>query len=135
MAALGQIENITVFGTDYPTPDGTCIRDYIHVLDLARAHAMALDYLRDGGATTAVNLGTGRGFSVREIIEVAQQITGKTIPVSYGPRRAGDPPELVADPAKARTTLGWEAQYKDPRSHIEHAWRWISAPHGGRYAE
>lgn len=135
MAALGQIENITVFGTDYPTPDGTCIRDYIHVLDLARAHALALDYLRDGGETTAVNLGTGRGFSVREIIEVAQSVTGKSIPVSYGPRRAGDPPELVAEPTKARQVLGWEAQHKDPRSHIEHAWRWISAPHGGRYAE
>jgi len=135
MAAKGEIENITVFGTDYPTPDGTCIRDYIHVLDLAKAHALALDYLRNGGETTAVNLGTGRGFSVREIISTAEAVTGKTIPVSYGPRRAGDPPELVALPAKAKKVLGWEAEFKDPKSHIEHAWRWISASHGGRYSK
>jgi len=133
MAATGEIENITVFGTDYPTPDGTCIRDYIHVCDLASAHAKALDYLRAGGATTPVNLGTGRGFSVKEIIETAQAVTGKTIPVSYGPRRAGDPPELICDAAKAKAVLGWVAQHTDPRSHIEAAWKWMTGPLKGRY--
>ncbi|MFZ4768385.1 MAG: UDP-glucose 4-epimerase GalE [Roseimicrobium sp.] len=133
MAATGEIESITVFGTDYPTADGTCIRDYIHVQDLASAHALALDYLRNGGATTAVNLGTGRGFTVKEIITTAEEVTGKTIPVTYGPRRAGDPPELVCNPAKAKEVLGWEAQYKDPRQHIESAWKWMTGPRQGRY--
>jgi UDP-glucose-4-epimerase GalE len=133
MAATGEIESLTVFGADYPTPDGTCIRDYIHVQDLALAHALALEYLRTGGDTTAVNLGTGRGFSVREIISTAEQVTGKTIPITYGPRRAGDPPELVANPAKAKEVLGWEAQFKDPRQHIESAWKWLTGPRKGRY--
>jgi UDP-glucose-4-epimerase GalE len=133
MAATGEIDSITVFGTDYPTPDGTCIRDYIHVSDLASAHALALDYLRKDGVTTAVNLGTGGGFSVRQIIATAEAVTGRTIPVSYGPRRAGDPPELVANPSKAKKVLGWEAKYKDPRSHIESAWKWMTGPQKGRY--
>jgi UDP-glucose-4-epimerase GalE len=134
MAATGEIENITVFGIDYPTQDGTCIRDYIHVLDLARAHALALDHLRGGGEGTAVNLGTGRGFSVNEIIKTAEAVTGKAIPVTYGPRRAGDPSELICNPAKAKHVLGWEAYFKDPRSHIEHAWKWINGPRKGRYS-
>ena len=133
MAITGEIENITVFGTDYPTPDGTCIRDYIHVCDLARAHALALDYLRRGGETVAVNLGTGRGFSVREIIATAEQVTGKTVPVSYGPRRAGDPPELVANPARAKEVLGWVAEHCDPAEHITSAWKWLTGPRLGRY--
>ena len=133
MAITGEIDAITVFGTDYPTPDGTCIRDYIHVSDLAIAHVQALKYLRQGGATVAVNLGTGRGFSVKEIIQTAEAVTGQKVPVSYGPRRAGDPPELVANPAKAKAVLGWEAQHKDPRSHIEGAWAWITGPRRGRY--
>lgn len=133
MAIRGEIEALTVFGTDYPTPDGTCIRDYIHVNDLASAHALALEYLRKGGESTAVNLGTGRGFSVKEIIQTAEEVTGKKVPVQYGPRRAGDPPELVANAAKAKEVLGWEAQYKDPRQHVESAWKWISGPRGGRY--
>lgn len=133
MAATGEIDAITVFGTDYPTADGTCVRDYIHVADLARAHALALDYLRRGGETTAVNLGTGRGFSVKEIVSVAEQVTGRKIPVRYGPRRPGDPPELVADPAKARAVLGWEAEFKDPRQHIDSAWKWLTGPRKGRY--
>lgn len=135
MAATGEIENITVFGTDYPTPDGTCIRDYIHVNDLATAHALALEYLREGGGTEAVNLGTGRGFSVNEIIQTAQAVTGKTIPVSYGPRRPGDPPELICHPTKAKTLLGWEATHKDPREHIQSAWNWMTGPKKGRYAD
>jgi UDP-glucose-4-epimerase GalE len=133
MALTGEIANITVFGTDYPTPDGTCIRDYIHVCDLATAHAKALDYLRAGGTTTPVNLGTGRGFSVKEIIETAEAVTGKKVPISYGPRRAGDPPELICQPAKAKAVLGWEAQYKNPRDHIEAAWKWMTGPRKGRY--
>lgn len=133
MAAKGEIDHIQVFGTDYPTPDGTCIRDYIHVNDLASAHALALDYLRKGGATDAVNLGTGRGFSVNEIIRTAEAVTGRTIPVQYGPRRAGDPPELVANAAKAKAVLGWEAEKKDPREHIESAWKWMNGPRRGRY--
>ncbi|MFO1485319.1 MAG: UDP-glucose 4-epimerase GalE [Verrucomicrobiaceae bacterium] len=133
MAATGEIENITVFGTDYPTPDGTCIRDYIHVCDLASAHALALNYLRQGGDTIAVNLGTGRGFSVKEIIATAEAVTGRTIPVQYGPRRAGDPAELVADPSRAAQVLGWRAFHLDPREHIEAAWRWINGPRRGRY--
>jgi UDP-glucose-4-epimerase GalE len=135
MAVTGEAESITVFGTDYPTPDGTCIRDYIHVLDLARAHALALDHLRDGKASTAVNLGTGNGFSVKEIISATEAVTGKSVPVSYGPRRAGDPAELVANPAKAKEVLGWVAEYKDPRSHIQHAWNWMIGPKKGRYAK
>ena len=135
MAATGEIERITVFGTDYPTPDGTCIRDYIHVQDLAKAHALALDHLRDGGDTTAVNLGTGRGVSVKEIIAIAEAVTGRTIPVSYGPRRAGDPPELVADPSKASVVLGWEAELKEPRQHIESAWKWMTGERKGRYSQ
>lgn len=134
MAATGEIESLTVFGTDYPTPDGTCIRDYIHVQDLAKAHALALDYLRKGGESTAVNLGTGRGFSVKEIIATAEVVTGKTIPVSYGPRRAGDPPELVANPARAKSVLGWEAELKEPRQHIESAWKWMTGARKGRYS-
>lgn len=134
MAITGEIDAITVFGTDYPTPDGTCIRDYIHVNDLASAHALALDYLRKGGETTAVNLGTGRGFSVKEIIQTAEAVTGKTVPLQYGPRRAGDPSELICNPAKAKAVLGWEAQFKDPRSHIESAWKWMTGPRKGRYS-
>ncbi len=133
MAATGEIDAITVFGNDYPTPDGTCIRDYIHVCDLARAHVLALEYLRKGGDSTAVNLGTGRGFSVKEIITTAESVSGKKLAVSYGPRRAGDPPELVCAPARAQSVLGWEAEYKDPRSHIEHAWKWLTGPRKGRY--
>lgn len=134
MAITGEIDAITVFGTDYPTSDGTCIRDYIHVCDLARAHALALEYLREGGSTTAVNLGTGRGFSVKEIISTAESVTGKTVPVQYGERRAGDPAELICNPAKAKEVLGWEAEHKDPRSHIEGAWRWMTGPRKGRYS-
>lgn len=134
MAATGEIERLTVFGTDYPTPDGTCIRDYIHVQDLARAHALALGYLRNGGESTAVNLGTGRGFSVKEIIAAAETVTGKAIPVSYGPRRDGDPPELVANPARAKAVLGWEAEFKEPREHLESAWKWMTGPGKGRYS-
>src|SRR5690606_25965191 len=109
MAVTGEISHIEVFGTDYDTPDGTCIRDYIHVEDLADAHARALDHLSEGGASLSCNLGTGVGVSVREIIQAVESVTGKTVPVKYGPRREGDPAMLVADPALARELLGWEA--------------------------
>lgn len=133
MAVTGEIEKITVFGQDYPTPDGTCIRDYIHVLDLASAHAAALRHLRAGGDSLRCNLGTGRGCSVRDIITLTETITGRTVPLGYGPRRAGDPPSLIADPALARATLGWEAAHPDPRFMIETAWRWLTGTRGGRY--
>lgn len=133
MAVTGERDSFTIFGTDYPTPDGTCIRDYIHVLDLAEAHALALDYLRAGGATTACNLGTGRGASVREIIDTAEQVTGRKVPLKTGTRRPGDPAELVADPSKAREVLGWEARHKDVRFAVETAWAWMTGPNGGRY--
>jgi len=124
MAAAGEIEHVEVFGTDYPTPDGTCLRDYIHVADLARGHVQALDYLQRGGATTAVNLGTGRGFSVREVIAAAEQVTGRRIPVREAPRRPGDPPVLVADPARARALLGFAPRYTELAPMVATAWRW-----------
>jgi UDP-glucose-4-epimerase GalE len=134
MAITGEIEKITVFGQDYPTPDGTCIRDYIHVLDLASAHAAALAHLRSGGGSLRCNLGTGRGCSVREIITLAESVTGRPVPLDYGPRRAGDPPSLIADPTLARTALGWQATHPDPRFMIETAWCWLTGPRGGRYS-
>ncbi len=135
MAVAGTVPPLTVFGTDYPTPDGTCIRDYVHVLDLATAHAKALTHLRAGGASTACNLGTGTGVSVQQIIDMAEEITGKPVPRSYGPRRAGDPPSLVADPTRAREVLNWTAAHTDPRDMISSAWRWLTGPRGGRYGD
>ncbi len=133
MAAKGEIEYLEVFGTDYDTPDGTCIRDYIHVEDLADAHALALDHLAAGGTSVRCNLGTGVGVSVKEIISAVEEITGKTVPVKYGPRRAGDPASLVADPALAKKLLGWVASRKNIREMVGPAWTWASGPLGGRY--
>ncbi len=133
MAITGERDAITVFGTDYPTSDGTCIRDYVHVTDLARAHVRALEYLDAGGATTACNLGTGKGASVKEVIAAAEAVTGKKVPVLIGERREGDPPELVADPSKAKKVLDWEAEYRDVREIIGTAWKWMSGPRKGRY--
>ncbi|MGB7329178.1 MAG: UDP-glucose 4-epimerase GalE [Rubripirellula sp.] len=121
--ALGQRESITVFGDDYPTPDGTCIRDYIHIDDLGAAHLAALERLEPGKGL-CVNLGTGRGTSVREIIDACREVTGHPIPEVMGLRRAGDPPELVADARLAKELLGWEASYTDVKSIIETAWKW-----------
>jgi len=123
-AAMGRRDAIQIFGTDYPTPDGTCIRDYIHVTDLARSHVMGLEYLERGGESDAFNLGTGRGFSVREIIETAKRVTGRPIKTVEGGRREGDPARLVADSAKAQKMLGWTAQYPNPEEVIAHAWKW-----------
>lgn len=129
----GQREKITVFGTDYPTPDGTCIRDYIHVDDLADAHLRSIDYLMKGGDTNWFNLGTGLGLSVKEILDAVETVTGKKVPVEYGDRREGDPPSLIADPSKAKNILGWEAKYKDASAIIETAWKWAIGPRHGKY--
>ncbi|HEY8402656.1 MAG TPA: UDP-glucose 4-epimerase GalE [Cytophagaceae bacterium] len=133
-AAKGERANITVFGTDYDTPDGTCIRDYIHILDLGKAHIKALEYLINGGKSIACNLGTGKGASVKEVITIAEEVTGKKIPVVYGERRPGDPSELVANPALAKQVLGWEAEYKDLKEIIKTAWAWANGPRKGRFA-
>jgi len=128
--ALGQREKITVFGDDYQTPDGTCVRDYVHVNDLADAHLKALEHLRPG-AGLCLNLGTGRGTSVREIIEACRVVTGHPIPEQMGPRREGDPSELVADATKAKEVLGWTPRYTEIQSIVETAWRWHqSHPNG-----
>ncbi|HEX5243594.1 MAG TPA: UDP-glucose 4-epimerase GalE [Tepidisphaeraceae bacterium] len=129
-AILGRRPGITVFGTDYPTPDGTNVRDYIHVDDLADAHIAAMEKLQPGKPIFC-NLGTGRGVSVKEIIQTAEAVTGKKAPVTYGPRRAGDAIALYADPSRARSLLGWEAKLKDPKVIIQSAWNWFKDhPHG-----
>ncbi len=121
---LGQRERITIFGTDYPTPDGTCIRDYIHVCDLADAHVAAMEHLARGGDSVVCNLGTGHGYSVREIIETARKVTGHPIPAEETPRRPGDPPRLVAGVERARTLFGWEPTRSDLATIIQTAWDW-----------
>jgi UDP-glucose 4-epimerase len=126
-AALGQLPYVSVFGNDYDTPDGTAIRDYIHVSDLASAHIAALKYLRANGESIAINLGTGRGYSVLEVIDCAQQVTGKQIPVKHEPRRSGDPSRLVADDRKAREVLGWEPAQNDLTKILTGAWEWYLA--------
>ena len=123
-AAAGRLPQVTVFGTDYATPDGTCIRDYVHVTDLCEAHWLALRRLREGGDSVAYNLGNGNGFSVREVIETARAVTGRDIPVVYGERRPGDPARLVADSRRARAELAWGPRYADLATIIAHAWRW-----------
>lgn len=123
-AAQGLIQHVTVFGQDYPTPDGTCVRDYIHVTDLAEAHALSLDYLRAGGASTAINLGNGQGYSVLEVIEAARRVTGKEIKVEIEGRRPGDPSHLVADAARAHNVLGWQPRHPDINAIIGSAWEW-----------
>lgn len=121
--AAGREREVTIFGTDFPTPDGTAIRDYVHVLDLAEAHARALDHLASGGASLAVNIGTGRGSSVREVIAAASSVVGHAIPVVEAGRRAGDPPAVWADTSRATSVLGWTAS-RDLRQMLESAWRW-----------
>jgi UDP-glucose 4-epimerase len=128
--ALGQRERITIYGDDYPTPDGTCVRDYIHIDDLGDAHLKALELLEPGKGL-CVNLGTGQGTSVREIVEACREVTGHPIPEIIGQRRAGDPPELVADASLAKTLLGWEPRYRDVHAIVQTAWRWHqSHPNG-----
>ena len=121
--ALGQRESVSIFGDDYPTPDGTCIRDYIHVEDLATAHLAALEQL-DNTPQLRLNLGTGRGYSVLEVIEACRQQTGHDIPAVVAERRPGDPPELVADPSLAKQTLQWQPRYDSIEAIVETAWNW-----------
>ena len=123
-AAAGTGPELQVFGTDYPTPDGTCIRDYIHVNDLATAHVKALERLASGSESFAVNLGTGTGCSVQQVISAIEQATGKKVQRKMGPRRAGDPPELVADPRKAEKLLQWKAE-RGLREVVQTAWNWM----------
>lgn len=133
-AALGQRQAIRVFGTNYPTPDGTPIRDYIHVVDLAEAHIRALEYLLSGGHSDFLNLGTGRGFSVLEVIECVREVTGRDIPIQIEPPRAGDPARLIADPSRAKALLGWAPAVSDLHSIVRTAWDWrLRNPNG--YAE
>jgi len=130
-AVLGKRPQLEVYGTDYPTPDGTAIRDYIHVFDLGRAHILALDYLRNGGESIAVNLGTGVGQSVMDVIGAVGAATGREVPHVLRPRRAGDPPQLVADPSLAKAVLGWSAEFRDLRRTVETAWAWHRRPATG----
>jgi UDP-glucose 4-epimerase len=130
LAALGKRESISIFGTDYPTPDGTCIRDYVHVADLANAHLLGLQYLLEGGDNQVFNLGNGSGFSVREVIEAAKQVTGQDIKVVECDRRPGDPPALVGSSEKAKQLLGWQSQYADLQKILTHSWNWHQKRHG-----
>jgi UDP-arabinose 4-epimerase len=125
-AALGTRLPVRIFGTDYDTPDGTAVRDYVHVMDLADAHLRALQRLDDGSASQAVNLGTGRGHSVTEVLTTVAHLAGKDVPAVESPRRAGDPPALVADPARARDVLGWTCRYPALEVIVQHAWNWHS---------
>lgn len=123
-AAIGKREDIKIFGTDYPTPDGTCVRDYVHVTDLAQAHILALQYLLNGNDSNCFNLGNGKGFSVKEVIDTAKKVTGVNFKVTEVERRAGDPPELVADSTKAKQVLKWQPQYADLETIVKSAWAW-----------
>ncbi|CEJ46975.1 UDP-glucose 4-epimerase GalE [Umezakia ovalisporum] len=129
LTALGKRKSISIFGTDYPTPDGTCIRDYIHVNDLADAHVLGLKYLLQDGHSEVFNLGNGNGFSVREVIAAAQEVTGLTIPVEECDRRPGDPPSLIGSGEKARKILNWQPQYPDIKDIVTHAWHWHQKRH------
>jgi UDP-glucose 4-epimerase len=134
--ALGQRKHISVFGTDYATPDGTCVRDYVHISDLATAHINALDYLSKGGKSDAFNLGSGTGYSVKEVIEAVRRVTGHPIPAVEAERRAGDPPSLVASSAKAVDVLGWTRAYPDLDSIVASAWNFHQGhPRGYAKAE
>jgi UDP-glucose 4-epimerase len=130
--ALGQRENIQIYGNDYATRDGTCVRDYIHVLDLAQAHILALRALDEGSRT--YNLGNGEGYTVMEVVEMAREVTGHPIPAVAGPRRPGDLPALIAGSDKIRQELGWQPNFPDLRDIVQSAWDWHQA-HPEGYAE
>jgi UDP-glucose 4-epimerase len=129
LTALGSQDDFSLFGTDYHTTDGTCIRDFIHVMDLAQAHVLGLHYLLGGGQSDIFNLGNGNGFSVREVIEMVQKITGKILVIKECDRRAGDPPILVGNSEKAQRILGWSPQYPDLAQIVTHAWQWKQKRH------
>jgi UDP-glucose-4-epimerase GalE len=126
-AALGARPHVDIYGTDYPTPDGTAVRDYIHVTDLGDAHVRALNHLLAGGDSVALNLGTGQGYSVREVIAAVEQVSGRKVPTRCAPRREGDPPELVADAARANQALGWYPQHSTLQNITKTAWDWHQA--------
>lgn len=123
LTTLGKRKAITLYGDDYNTPDGSCVRDYIHVTDLCQAHWLALQALQNGAESTAYNLGNGNGYSVKEVIEMAQTVTGKSIPIINGSRREGDPAVLIADSTKIKHELGWQPKYPDLKTIIEHSWQ------------
>ncbi|HSC61449.1 MAG TPA: NAD-dependent epimerase/dehydratase family protein, partial [Rhizomicrobium sp.] len=120
----GAGESLAIFGTDYDTPDGSCIRDYVHVSDLASAHVLAMKALESGSSSGAFNLGTGKGYSVIEVIETVRQITGRAVPFTIGRRGAGDPPRLVSDPGRARRVLGWTPAMPELQDIVRTAWQW-----------
>jgi UDP-glucose-4-epimerase GalE len=125
-ATLGKRGPVQIFGTDYPTPDGTNIRDYVHVMDLADAHIRALEHIQSSGDSQGLNIGTGRGYSVREVIDSVKRVSGREVPFSEGPRRPGDPPELVADPSRAMDILDWRPRYTEFDDIVQTAWNWHS---------
>jgi UDP-glucose 4-epimerase len=127
LRAAGSTSRLVINGTDYPTPDGTCIRDYIHVSDLAQAHVLALEYLLCDGRPAAINLGTGCGYSVEQVIQKAETVTGQAIARDYGPRRPGDPPILIARADLARQVLGWQPRHSDLETILRSAWSWDQA--------
>lgn len=130
-AALGRRAGLRIFGTDYPTPDGTCVRDYIHILDLAEAHLLAVRHLREGGESRRYNLGNGVGFSVREVIEAVERVSGRRVPHEDANRRPGDPATLVAASGRIREDWGWTPRYPDLDTIVRHAWEWFEAHPGG----
>ena len=123
-AVNGRLDHLTVYGSDYPTADGTCVRDYVHVCDLADAHLLAVTYLEKGGESRAFNLGNGDGFSVKQVIDSVERVTGRKVPLKHGARRAGDPAVLVADAGAAKSILGWRPRYADLDTIVAHAWAW-----------
>jgi UDP-glucose 4-epimerase len=125
-AAAGNGKGLTMFGTDYPTPDGTCVRDYIHVADLADAHVKAMDYLAAGNPSDSFNLGNGNGWSVRQVIDAVEKVTGRKVPLTIGPRRAGDPHALVASNKKALAGLGWQPRHPELEDMVAHAWKFFN---------
>jgi UDP-glucose 4-epimerase len=123
-AAAGRIPYLPIFGTGHPTPDGTCIRDYVHVTDVAGAHLLGLDFLMRGGASDVFNLSNGQGYSIRQVVKAVEEVTGRRVPVKDAGRRSGDPARLIGSAAKAQRELGWLPEYRDLKTMVQHAWRW-----------
>jgi UDP-glucose 4-epimerase len=124
LSAMGKVPEMKIFGTDYDTPDGTCIRDYVHVMDLVKAHLLAIHHLREGGDSDVFNLGYGQGFSVREVVNAVEAVLGRSLELEEAPRRPGDPAVLVAESQKVKNVLGWKPQYDDLQTIVRHAWQW-----------